>query len=215
MKAEFVFDTICPWCYLGKARFVRALRFRPDLRVSIRWTPFMLNPEMPLGGADRQSFMERKFGGPSRVQRINNAVVEAGKTEGIKFNFDRMYRTPNSLHSHRFIKCAAQFGMEVPAIDMVFKGYFNEGVDVGQIEELIELGVELGLPEIELASYLYSDMDFSTVISDNARAHRFGVSGVPCVILDDKFAISGAQETDVLLRLLDLAAENQFEQVSG
>ena len=215
MKAEFIFDTVCPWCYLGKVRFVRALRLRPDLRIQIRWTPFMLNPEMPLSGADRQSFMERKFGGPSRVQRLNNAVIEAGKAEGIKFNFDRMYRTPSSLHSHRFIKFAAQYGLQVPAIDMVFKGYFKEGVDIGQVEELIELGVELGMSEIELARYLYSDLDFATVLNDNARTHRLGVSGVPCVIIDDKYAISGAQETDVLLRLLDVAAENQFEQVSG
>jgi predicted DsbA family dithiol-disulfide isomerase len=79
---------------------------------------------------------------------------------------------------------------------------------------LIELGGELGLDDLDVARFLYSDLDFSTVMSDNTRAHRMGVTGVPCVVVDEKFAISGAQESDVLVRLLDLAAENQMEQVS-
>ena len=215
MKAEFIFDTVCPWCYLGKVRFVRALRLRPELRVSVRWTPFILNPDLPLNGTDRQSYLERKLGGAARVQRLTNAVLEAGREEGVKINFERIYRIPNSLHSQRFIKLAAEYGLVIPAVDLVFKAYFKEGIDIGQIEELIELGLELGIPEIETASYLYSDTDFSTVINENARARRLGVAGVPCIIFDDRFAISGAQETSILMHLLDLAAENNFEQVSG
>lgn len=215
MKAEFIFDTVCPWCYLGKVRLVRALRMRPEYRVALRWTPFTLNPDLPLNGADRQSYLERKLGGAGRVQRLNNAVVEAARDEGVKINFERLYRMPNSLHSQRFIKLAAEYGLAVPAIDLVFKAYFKEGIDIGQIEELIELGLELGISEMELAHYLYSDTDFSTVVNENARARRLGVTGVPCIIFNDRFAISGAQETAVLLSLLDLAAENHMEPVSG
>jgi predicted DsbA family dithiol-disulfide isomerase len=214
MKVEFFFDVICPWCYVGKVRFARALRQRQDYRVDVRFTPFLLNPDLPMGGVDRQTFLERKLGGPSRVQRLNNAVMEASKAEGVRFNFERIYRTPNSIHAHRLIKFATQMGLAIPAIDTLFKSYFRDGVDVGQIEDLIELGGELGLDDLDVARFLYSDLDFSTVMSDNTRAHRMGVTGVPCVVVDEKFAISGAQESDVLVRLLDLAAENQMEQVS-
>lgn len=215
MKAEFFFDVVCPWCYVGKVRLVRALKLRPELHVDVRFTSFLLNPEMPRGGADRQSHLERKLGGPSRVNRMNNAVSEAGLIEGIKFNFDRIYRMPNTIHAHRLIKFATRQGMTIPVIDTLFKSYFREGVDIGLIEDLIELGTELGLDEMEMARYLYSDLDFASLMNDNARVHRLGVSGVPCVVVDDRFAISGAQEADVLVRLLDLAAENQLEQVSA
>ena len=213
MKTEFFFDVICPWCYLGKARLARAVKLRPDTPCEIRFTPFLLNPDMPMGGMDRQSYLERKLGGPSRVRRMNRAVTEAGKAEGLKFNLDRIYRTPNTIHAHRLIKFATARGLAIPAIDTLFRGYFNEGIDIGQIEELIELGVELGLPEMDLVRYLYSDQDFASVVGDNARAHRLGVVGIPSVVMDDRFAISGAQEVGVLVRLFDISAENQMAPV--
>ena len=215
MRVEFVFDTICPWCYVGAVRLVGALSSRPDYRVAIRWTPFILNPDMPYGGADRQSYLERKFGGASRVHRLNTAVTETGRGEGIVFDFDRIKRTPNSLHSHRLIKFAARFDKESQAGILIFKSYFTDGIDIGRIEDLIALGERLGLPQRDLADYLYSDADFAAVVGDNARAHRLGVNGVPSMIFNDRFAISGAQETVVLRRLLDLASEDQTESVSS
>ena len=211
MKAELFFDTTCPWCYLGKVRFFRALKQRPDLQVDIRWASFLLNPDMPLEGANRQSFLIRKFGGLPRVNRLTNAVMAACESEGVPIRFDRIERLPNSVHSHRFIKFAGHLGLTIPAVDTIFTAYFRHGIDIGIIDELIELGTELGMPEAELAHYLYSDTDIGTILGDNSRAHRLGVNGVPCVVFNDRYAITGAQETHVLTRLLDVAAESQLE----
>lgn len=212
MRIDFVFDTVCPWCYVGKRRFERALAQRPDARPHITWRPFLLNPDLPLEGIDRQTYLDRKFGGPARVQRIHGAVQTAGRTEGIEFAFDRISRTPNTLHSHRLIRFASQEGREPETVEALYRAYFCQGRDIGQLDELIRIGAELGMAEASLADYLLSDADIAAVMSDNSRAHRLGVNGVPCMILDGTYALAGAQEPDILLRVIDIAREGEAEK---
>lgn len=211
MKIEFIFDTVCPWCYVGKRRLERTLAQRPGARVDIRWRPFLLNPDIPMGGIDRNAYLDRKFGGPARVQRVHGAVAAAGEAEGIAFAFDRILRAPNTLNSHRMIRFAGGFGREAETVEAVYSGYFCEGRDIGAIAELIDIGRSVGLPGQELESYLLSDADIAVVMNENARAHRMGVNGVPCVVLEGLYAVAGAQEPDVLLRLIDIAREGEAE----
>lgn len=211
MRIDFIFDTVCPWCYVGKRRFLRALAQRPGARVDVRWRPFLLNPDIPLEGLDRATYLDRKFGGPSRINRIHGAVAAAGREEGIDFAFDRITRTPNTLHSHRLIRFASQMGREGDVVEAIYHAYFCEGRDIGLIDELTAIGAALGLPEGPLRTYLLGDADIATVMNDNARAHRLGVNGVPCLILDGAYALAGAQEPDILLRLIDIAREGEAE----
>ena len=211
VKVEFVFDTVCPWCYVGKRRFDRALAELPDLRAQILWRPFLLNPDLPLDGIDRAAYLDRKFGGAARVQRMFAAVTAAGQAEGIDFAFERIRRTPNTLHSHRLIRFAAQRGRESETVDAVFSAYFLEGRDIGDLRELIEIGRHCGLDALELAVYLASDADITQMMNDNGRAHRLGVNGVPCLIIDGAYALAGAHEPDILRRLIDIARETQAE----
>jgi len=211
VKIEFIFDTVCPWCYVGKRRFERALAKRPGTRADIRWRPFLLNPDIPLEGIDRRTYLDRKFGGPARVQRVHSAVAAAGEVEGITFDFDSITRAPNTLNSHRMIRFAAGMGREAETVEALYRGYFCEGRDIGQISQLVDIGAALRLPEKALESYLLSDADIAAVMNDNARAHRLGVNGVPCLVLEDLYAVAGAQEPDVLLRLIDIAREAEAE----
>lgn len=211
MRIDFIFDTVCPWCYVGKRRFQRALALRPDSRAQIRWRPFLLNPDIPPEGLDRSTYLDRKFGGPSRVSRIHHAVAAAGRVEGIEFDFDAITRTPNTLNSHRMIRFAARIGREAATVEALYAAYFSHGRDIGLIDTLVDVGVEIGLPADPLLDYLLSDSDISHVMGENSRAHRLGVNGVPSIILDDTYALAGAQEPDVLLRLIDIAREAQAE----
>lgn len=211
MRIDFIFDTVCPWCYVGKRRFLRALTMRPGARIDIRWRPFLLNPDIPLDGIERAVYLDRKFGGPSRVSRIHGAVASAGREEGIEFAFDRIQRTPNTLHSHRLIRFASALGREGTVVEAIYHAYFCDGRDIGLIDELIDIGAAQGLPAGELRAYMLSDADISTVMNDNARAHRLGINGVPCIVLDGSYALAGAQEPDILLRLIDIAREGEAE----
>ncbi|MGE5546475.1 MAG: DsbA family oxidoreductase [Solirubrobacterales bacterium] len=211
MRIDFIFDTVCPWCYVGKRRLMRALSMRPRGRLEIRWRPFLLNPEMPLEGIDRGTYLDRKFGGPSRVNRIHSAVTAAGRAEGIDFAFDRISRTPSSLHSHRLVRFAERQGRDSDMVEAIYHAYFVEGLDIGAIDQLSAIAGRVGLDANEVRTFLMSDADITTVMSDNARAHRLGVNGVPCIIIDGQYALAGAQEPDILMRLIDIAREGEPE----
>lgn len=211
MQIEYVFDTVCPWCYVGKRRLEHALAQRPDTRVTVLWRPFLLNPDIPPEGIERQTYLDRKFGGATRVQRVHSAVAAAGLAEGITFNFDRITRTPNTLGSHRLIRYAIASGREGDVVEALYKAYFIQGLDIGDKAVLAQIGAEFGLDHDAVMDYLLSDTDATAVLNDNARAHRLGVNGVPCLILDGNYALAGAQEPDILLRLIDIVRESEAE----
>jgi len=211
MRIEYVFDTVCPWCYVGKRRFERALALRQGSRATVCWRPFLLNPDLPPEGIDRKVYLDRKFGGPTRVQRVHAAVAAAGKVEGIEFDFDAIQRTPNTLNSHRLIRFASGLGREAEVVEALYHAYFCEGRDIGDLDELVAIGAAHGLDGSALGDFLASEDDVAAVLGDNARAHRLGVNGVPCLIIDGTYALAGAQEPDILLRLIDIVREGEPE----
>lgn len=215
MRIDVIFDTVCPWCYIGKRRFERALTLRPEVRADVRWRPFLLNPEMPAGGLDRQVYLERKFGSIYRIQRIHSAAQQAGEGDGVAFNFDAIRRMPNSVNSHRLIHLAAGSTRQAGLVEAIFSAYFVEGRDIGDIGVLCDIASDSGMDAVEVARYLRTDAGVSAIETENARFHRLGVSGVPCYILDDRYAVAGAQEPDMLARLLDIAQGAELEAVAS
>lgn len=211
MRIEYVFDTVCPWCYVGKRRLERALAQRPETRPRIVWRPFLLNPDLPPEGIDRKLYLDRKFGGAARVQRVHAAVAAAGRAEGIEFDFDAIARMPNSLNSHRLIRYAGGTGREAEVVEALYRAYFTLGLDIGDIRILADIGASVGMEREQIMAHLASEADAAGVLGDNARAHRLGVNGVPCLILEGSYALAGAQEPDILLRLIDIVRESQPE----
>lgn len=210
VRTEIIFDTICPWCYVGKRRLERALAMRPAVQVETLWRPFLLNPDMSEEGMPRATYLERKFGSRPRVERMLAAVTAAGAAEGIRFDFDRIARTPNTVRSHRLVALATRSGLQWQAVEAIFSAYFLEGADIGEMPVLTDIGRGLGFSAAEIAEALDATPTTLTQ-ADNSRAHRLGVNGVPCYIFDGSYAVAGAQEPDVLVRLLDLAHEGQLD----
>lgn len=206
MKIDVVFDTVCPWCFIGKRRLDAALTLRADLKAECRWRPFMLNPDMPRSGMDRHAYLFGKFGNEARIGRIYGAIIEAGRAEKIPFAFDRIGRTPNSLDSHRLVMFAEPAGRATEAVDAVFKAYFIDGRDIGSKDVLIEIGASLGLDVGSLGRYLDGIDDIDRIRADNASFHRLGINGVPAYIFNSSFVVSGAQEPTILARAIDAAA---------
>ncbi|MGE3934559.1 MAG: DsbA family oxidoreductase, partial [Rhodospirillaceae bacterium] len=139
MRIDVIVDTICPWCYIGKRRLDRALQARPHIAVEIGWRPFQLNPDMPPEGRDRRLYLAQKFGGLDRARQRNAAIAEAGAAEHIDFRFNRIDRTPNTINSHRLLLLAGRHGVQTEALDAVFRGYFTDGLDIGDIDVLADL----------------------------------------------------------------------------
>lgn len=214
MKIDIIVDTICPWCYVGKKRFEKALAIRPQPDLEVGWRAFQLNPRMPEEGMDRREYVAEKFGGLERANNIHGGLVQAGREEGIDFNFSRIDRTPNTVHSHRLVRYAAIHGVQTPVISAIFDAYFLEGQDIGQPEILADISATAGLEREQTLDYLESDADIETILAEDELARRLGVNGVPCFIVDRKYAVSGAQSPEVLVQVFDLANQDDTPAMS-
>ncbi len=187
------------------------LRRRPDLVCDVVWQPFLLNPDMPRGGMSRYDYVIRKFGGEERARRLYASITEIGRAQGLLFRFDRIRRAPSSVDAHRLVRWADRFGRAAEAVDAVFHAYFTEGKDIGELAVLSAIAGAIGLDGAAARAFLQSDIETEAVHADNLRAHRLGINGVPCFIISGRHAIAGAQEPEVIERLLDVAAVDAAE----
>ncbi len=206
LSVEVVHDLVCPWCYLGTRRLIRTIRRRPDLLVDLVWRPFLLNPDMPRLGMSRSDYVVRKFGGEDRARRLYSSITEIGMGEGVQFRFDRVRRTPSSVDAHRLVRWAARFGRADGVVEALFAAHFADGRDLGDPAVLGAIAASCGLDPAGARAMLNSDAELDGVHADNLRAHRLGINGVPCFVVAGRHAIAGAQEPEVIERLLDVAA---------
>lgn len=184
-------DVVCPWCYVGKRRLERALaQVKDELSARVTWRPFQLNPTMPAEGVDRAEYLEAKFGSLESFRRIEEHVRAAGEGERISFAFDKITRTPNTFLAHRLIWFAQQQGVQDAVVDALFRGYFEEGADIGAAETLEVLTRRAGL---EAGLFLRSETGVVEVRAEEAMGHRLGIRSVPYFVFNDAYAISGAQ----------------------
>jgi predicted DsbA family dithiol-disulfide isomerase len=206
MNVDIFFDPICPWCFIGKHRFDRAVGERPQVPLSRRWLPFQLNPGMPREGMDRRSYLAAKFGGPERSRRVLGMVAETAARDGLELRLEEIDRTPNTLDAHRLVRFAQREGVD-PAvvIDALFRAYFQELRDIGDRATLIAIGAGCGLDAGFLEMHLASEEEVETVRGADALARRIGVQGVPCFVFDGRYALAGAQEPQAFLPLFDMA----------
>ena len=212
MYVDIVSDTICPWCFIGKRRFEKALALSGRNDIMVAWRPFQLNPDMPVEGIAREAYLTAKFGNTERMQKIYGAIAETGQGEGIDFRFERIARAPNTLASHRLVKFAAKHGHQDAIVEALFRAYFMDGRDVGEMETLADIGAEVGLSRDETAAYLHSLEDRDEVMAADVYARRLGINGVPCFIVNRKYAVSGAQPPEAFLQVFQLADQDEKEE---
>jgi predicted DsbA family dithiol-disulfide isomerase len=211
LSIEVVHDLVCPWCFLGVRRLLRTMRRRPDLLFDLIWRPFLLNPDMPRGGMARPDYVVRKFGGEDRARRLYASITEIGRGEGVQFRFDRLRRTPSSIDAHRLVRFAARYGRADAMVEALFSAHFTDGRDIGDHGVLVAVAEACGLDGAAVARFLPSEDETDLVHADNLRAHRLGINGVPCFVIGGRHAIAGAQEPEVIERLLDVATVEAVE----
>jgi predicted DsbA family dithiol-disulfide isomerase len=208
MRIDIISDVVCPWCFIGKRRLERALETWQG-PVELAWRPFRLNPDLPPEGMDRQAYLKAKFGAASgrRFQQLE----ELGRAEGIAFAFDTIARAPNTLNAHRLIRHALAHGAQDPVVEALFHAYFIGGRDVGDIETLARIAADAGWDAAHAREYLASDADRDAVLEEEAAARGMGVNGVPCFIIDGKYALSGAQPPETFHQVFEKVASETAE----
>ena len=212
MHIDIVADTTCPWCYIGKRRLERALQERPDMEVTLEWKPFQLNPDMPVEGMNREEYAETKAGGEEELRENEQRPYIVGESEDLPFAFDLIERTPNTIDSHRLIRWSYSMGVQDAVVEKLFERYFMEGSDISDQEVLLKIADETGLDYDLVAELLDSDKDVEAIQDENKHYLEIGVTGVPCFIIDKKYVVMGAQETETFLQMFEQAEAREHEE---
>jgi predicted DsbA family dithiol-disulfide isomerase len=205
-RIDIFSDTVCPWCFLGKRRFEAALAARPQYEPRVIWRPFELNPDLPPEGVERARYLAGR-GDLKRHAETEASLVALGEAVGIAFRFDLIERIPNTRRSHLLMAHAARRGLQPLVLDRLMRAYFEEGRDIGDLDELVSLAVEAGLDERECRSAIVLRAGQDGVIAAERHASVLGINGVPTFVFDGQHTISGALEIEALARVFDQVAE--------
>ena len=208
IQLDILSDPVCPWCHIGKAELDRALAARPDHPFVIEWHPYQLNPDMPAAGMPRTIYLERKFGGRTGAAQAYAPILQRAEALGLGIDFAAIPTQPNTLEAHRLIHWAGLEGRQTAAVSALFKAFFNDGRDIGQIATLVAIGTEIGMDSAVLDRLFASDADRQDILQRDRNARERGVQGVPCFIVANTHVLPGAQPDSLWIQVIDELLEN-------
>jgi len=203
IRLDIFSDPVCPWCLIGKANLDRALAAHPDHPFVIEWHPFQLNPDMPADGVDKRTYLAARFGGSAKLDEVHNRLRDMAQKAGVAMDPDKAERLPNTLNAHRMIHWAGLEGKQAAMVSALFRAYWRDGRDIGDVEELCDIAEEVGLDPVAMARLLASDADVSDLLARDQDARRKGVTAVPTFLLAQHYVISGAQPPEVWAQVIE------------
>jgi predicted DsbA family dithiol-disulfide isomerase len=215
MRVEIWSDVACPWCYIGKRRFEKALAAFPGRDdVEVVFKPYQLDPNAPAAARPVMERLQRKFGAqaPAMMQR----VTDAGRSEGIEMRFDRALAA-TTLDAHRLLWLAErEYGpaLQRDLADRLFDAHFSQGGDIGDRAQLTELAAAAGMDRARVSGFLSSTEGTDEVKAEMGAAHEMGITAVPTFIFDDRYAVQGGQPSAIFLQALERVAAHTVEAAS-
>jgi predicted DsbA family dithiol-disulfide isomerase len=219
MNVEIWSDVVCPWCYLGKRRFERALAsFGHPGEVTVTYRSFELDPDAPAQRTGTHAeHLAGKYGMTvAQAEQANRQMTQRAADDGLEFRFD-IIRGGNTFDAHRLLHLANEHGLQSQMKERLMRATFTEGLPIADKATLVRLATEVGLPAAEVEAALDTDAYADAVRADEQQAARYGINGVPFFVADGKYAVNGAQPPEVLLQLLQRAYEesSQLTPVTG
>ena len=222
MNVEIWSDVMCPFCYIGKRKFEKALaQFPHKDKVNVIWKSFQLDPttitDTSLNTID--NLAQKKGWSKEQANQTINHLTGIAKQVGLDFHFEKAV-VANSLDAHRLSHLAKKYGKQNELEEKLFSAYFIDGKNTADFNTLLQIATELDLDKTEVSALLKSNTYTNEVYHDIKQAQQIGVNGVPFFLLDNKYAVSGAQESDTFLGALTKAYEehllkNNFETVTS
>jgi predicted DsbA family dithiol-disulfide isomerase len=222
MKIEVWSDYVCPFCYIGKRRLEMALaQFPHKDQVEVEFKSFELDPNSPRNtGESIHEVLAKKYGmSVEQAKQSNRGVGQQAASVGLTFNFDEMKPT-NTFDAHRLAKFAKTLGKEKELSEKLLYAYFTESKHIGDHETLADIAVSSGLDREKALAVLQDQNAFASEVKlDEALAQQYGVRGVPFFVINQKYAISGAQPLETFTGALQKVWEEEsaspvFEDLS-
>lgn len=212
MRVEIASDVVCPWCYIGKRRFEAAVRQLADqgrvLDIEVRYRAFILDPSAPIDEVQPVcDAYARRFGGAEKAAEILRSVTHVAANEGLELRMDQALRA-NTVRAHRLLKIVEREAPRLQASinEAIMRAYFLEGLNINDTTVLVALATQRGFDSHELALELADDSPSSesarAVQSDLEWVSQHDITAVPTFVINDSFAIPGAQDASTFARLL-------------
>lgn len=208
LTIDFFYDFVCPWCLIGKrhlrAALSRLAELRPDVHVRVQWRSQQLLPDIPVGGVPYDVFYVSRLGSPEAVTRRRAQVAQAASVADLKLAFERIEVMPNTAAAHRLLAWVTEQGSEIQQaalIENLFMAYFMEGEDIGDPAVLAWRALECGVEPEGLRHFLAASSASNDGIFRSTHA-GYAVSGVPFLVFNGTYALSGAYPADALVETM-------------
>jgi predicted DsbA family dithiol-disulfide isomerase len=206
MLIDIFHDTVCPWCRIGKKHLFDALAQWQSEPVSIRWHPFLLDDSVPAEGYEFRSFMQKRKGlSPQQIQQLFDFAKRAGEAAGVKLDFNNIPLAVNTKLSHRLIELAPE-NIKINVVEAVYKAYFEDGLNLGNIDVIVDLGTAAGMNASELRQQLSDDAALNAIAAESISAKFNGITSVPFFILINTVTVEGSHSVEVFIEALNRAA---------
>ena len=207
IKIDVISDTICPWCFIGKRNFDKAISLVPDIDVKFIYSTFQLNPDFPKEGVNKKEYISRKFN-----ENHHSTMKERIKSEAIKSGISiinsKLDIIPNTFNSHKLIYWSKEYDCHTEVVENLFKAYFEKSKDISNIDILLEIAEDSGLNKEEIRKKFSEDVDNETIIEEEKNNRENGVMGVPTYVINDGITLTGSQSVDSLVKLLKHMSSN-------
>ncbi len=205
MLIDIFHDTVCPWCRIGKKHLFDALSQWQKEAVNIRWHPFLLDNTIPPGGYEFRSFMQtRKSISATELQHLFDYTKKAGEAAGVKLDFNKIRLAVNTTLSHRLIAIAPE-NIKNDIVEAIYKAYFEDGLNIGDIEVLVAIGKAHRMDSTELRSELSDDAAVNKIVAESRFARLNHTTSVPFFIINNKVKVDGSHSVEVFLQALNRA----------
>lgn len=211
MKVEIWSDFVCPFCYLGKTRFEKALEDFPNKDdVEIVYRSFELDPKAKkVEEGTMSQLIAKKYGiTVEQAKKNNESITTQAKEVGLTYNLENAIAV-NTLQAHRLFQYGKNLGKDDKMMNALFYAYFTENKNLSDIETLVDISKAVGLKEEGVRKILNSEDFTDKVREDEKKAQSLGVRGVPYFLINDKYIVSGAQPIEVFKETLDKVWEQE------
>ena len=205
MKVEMWMDFVCPYCYLGKAKFEKALEdFSDKKNVEIIYKSFELNPNASkVYHGTMSELLSKEYGIPiKQVQENNEKLTAEAKGLGLIYNLEKAMPV-NTFYAHRLLQYSKEIGKDAELVRVIFKAYFTDGKNISDIDVLAEISKEAGIEEKVVREILNSDKYIDRAREDEKESQDIGVDVVPFFLIDKKYTVAGAQSIETIRKALE------------
>jgi len=207
MKVEMWMDFVCPYCYLGKAKFAKALEnFSDKENIEIIYKSFELDPNASkVYHGSMSELLSKEYGmSMEEIQENNERLTAEAKVLGLVYNLEKTIPV-NTLYAHKLLQYSKEIGKDAELVSVIFKAYFTDGKNISDIDTLAEISKEVGLEEEVVREILNSDKYTNRVKEEEKESQDVGVDVVPFFLINKRHVVAGEQSAETIRKALEKA----------